>query len=115
MLEIGVTGVVEAPVHLVRDGLGTAPRAAHTVIRAARGSVATLVVGSTGSARLAENVEIVVEDGANLTLVFLHEWADDAVHLAAHFATVGARARLKHILVSLGGGVIRVNPSARLA
>ena len=115
VLEIAITGVVEAPVHLVRDGLGTAPRAAHTVIRAARGSVATLVVGSAGSARLAENVEIVVEDGADLTVVFLHEWADDAVHLAAHFATVGARARLKHILVSLGGGVIRVNPSARLA
>ncbi len=115
VLEIAVAGEVAAPVHVSRSGLGDAPRAAHTVVRAATGSRATLVLGSSGPARLAENLEILVEDRADLTLVSVLEWDDDAVHLGAHHAVVGAGARLKHIIVSLGGGVIRVNPSTRLA
>ena len=58
---------------------------------------------NTGSAHLVENVEIVVDDGAHLTVVTLQEWDDDAIHLASHFARIGRDAQLKHIVVSLGG------------
>ena len=44
----------------------------------------------------------------------MQEWDDDAVHLASHFATVGRDARFRHIVVSLGGKVIRLNPSTHL-
>ena len=115
VLEIAVTGVIAAPLHLDRADLGTTPRAAHTLIKAHRGSRATLVISSTGGARLSENVEIVVEDGAELTLVSVLEWDDDAAHLGAHFSVVGAHATFKHIMVSLGGAIIRVNPATRLA
>ena len=115
VLEIAVTGVISAPLHLDRADLGATPRAAHTLIRAHRGSRATLVISSTGLARLSENVEIVVEDGAELTLVSVLEWDDDAAHLGAHFSVVGAHATFKHIMVSLGGAIIRVNPATRLA
>jgi Fe-S cluster assembly protein SufD len=115
VLEVTVDGEIAAPVHLERSGLGSTPRAAHTLIRARRGSRATLVISSSGAARLSENVEIVVEDGADLTVVSVLEWADDAVHLGAHFSVVGSRSTLKHIIVSLGGAIIRVNPAARLA
>ena len=115
VLEIAISGEVAAPIHVHRSGLGAAPRAAHTLVRAHRGSRATLVIESSGPARLSENVEIVVEDGADLTIVSVLEWDDDAVHLGAHFSVVGARSRLKHIIVSLGGAIIRVNPAARLA
>ncbi len=73
------------------------------------------MIRSTGQATLAENVEIVVEDGATLTVISLQEWDDDAIHLASHFAQVGRDAKLVHIVVSLGGKVVRVNPSVHLS
>ncbi len=97
-----------------RSSLGTGDRAAHVVVTAKAGTSGTVILRSTGQARLTENVEIIVEDGANLTFVSLQEWTDDSVHLASQFARVGRDAFLKHIVVTLGGGVVRVNPSAHL-
>ena len=73
------------------------------------------MIDSRGSATLSENVEIVLGQDANITVVSLQEWDDDALHLASQFARLGHNAKLKHIIVSLGGGVVRVNPSAHLA
>jgi len=101
-------------VTVTRSELGSGARAAHTVIDAKPNSVSTLVLQNTGAALLSENVEIIVGDGAQLTLVTLQEWDDEAVHLASHFATVGRDARFRHIVVSLGGKVIRLNPSTHL-
>jgi Fe-S cluster assembly protein SufD len=101
-------------VTVARSSLGAGARAAHTIIDAKPNSVSTVVLHNTGSALLSENVEIIVGDGAKLTLVTLQEWDDEAVHLASHFATVGRDAHLRHIVVSLGGKVIRLNPSTHL-
>ncbi len=97
-----------------RSALGSEARAAHTIIEAKPNSISTVVLQNTGAALLSENVEIVVGDGAKLTLVTVQEWDDDAVHLASHFATVGRDAHFRHIVVSLGGKVIRLNPSTHL-
>ncbi|CAN5176575.1 Fe-S cluster assembly protein SufD [soil metagenome] len=94
---------------------GAAPRAAHTVIIGKRHSKGTVVLQGNGPALFSENVEIVLEDGAQLTVVTVQEWDDDAVHLASHFAEIGRDARLTHVVVSLGGKVVRVNPSTHLA
>jgi Fe-S cluster assembly protein SufD len=85
-----------------RAALGSAARAAHTIIEAKPGSISTVVLQNNGSALLSENVEIIVGDGAQLTLVSVQEWDDAAIHLASHFATVGRDARFRHIAVSLG-------------
>lgn len=114
-LLVSVTGEEAKTVTITRSGLGSAPRAAHTVIEAAPNSRALVVLRGTGEARLAENVEIIVGEGANLTVVSLQEWTDEAVHLASHFARIARDAKLKHIVVSLGGRVVRVNPSTHLA
>jgi Fe-S cluster assembly protein SufD len=114
-LLVSVTGEEAKTVTVTRSDLGTTPRAAHTVIEAAPNSRALVVLRGTGDARLAENVEILVGEGANLTVVSLQEWTDDAVHLASHFARIARDAKLKHIVVSLGGRVVRVNPSTHLA
>jgi Fe-S cluster assembly protein SufD len=114
-LAITSTGAEHADIVVRRERLGAVPRAAHTVITATKGSSATVIIESHGSAVLSENVEIIVEDDATLTVVSLQEWSDDALHLASHFVTVGHGARLKHIVVSLGGSVVRVNPSVHLA
>jgi Fe-S cluster assembly protein SufD len=91
------------------------PGHAHIVIEAHPHSRATVVLRHTGSALFAENVEIVVRDGANLNVVSVQEWDDTAVHLAAHQARVGRDARLRHTIVSFGGALVRVNPSVELA
>jgi Fe-S cluster assembly protein SufD len=86
--------------------------AAHTVIVAEKFSKATVVLQFEGSAVLADNIEIVVEDGADLTVVSLQDWADDAVHLSSQHAVVGRDATLKHVAISFGGNVVRHDATA---
>ncbi len=81
-------------------------------VRAGRFSRATIVIVYSGSATWAENVEVVVEDGAELTFVTVHDWADAAVHAAATPARVGRDATLKHVAVTVGGDVVRSDVSA---
>jgi len=114
-LLIELSGEEQFEASVVRAGLGTAARAAHTIVSVAPNTHATLVLENRGDALLTENVEIVVGEGANLTLVTVQDWTDTSKHLSTHFATVGRDAKLKHVVVSLGGKVVRLNPSARLA
>lgn len=113
-LRIAIEGEPDA-LTVTRAAMGAAPKAAHVVVEAVANAKGLVVLDGRGSAVLSENVEILVEEGADLTVVSLQEWADDARHLASHFARVEKDAKLTHIVVSLGGAVVRVNPSAHLA
>ncbi len=86
--------------------------AGHLVVNVGRFSTATVVVRFQGSATFADNVEIIVGDGAKLTLVTYQDWADDAVHLSAQHAVVGRDAHLKHVAVTFGGDVVRHDATA---
>ncbi|UOR03076.1 Fe-S cluster assembly protein SufD [Leucobacter allii] len=99
---------------VARDALDAAPRAGHTIIEAAPHSTGLVILENSGAAQLSENVEIVVGDGAKLTVVSVQQWDDEAIHLASHYASVGRDASLTHIVVSLGGGLVRLNPSIHL-
>jgi len=83
------------------------------VLRAATGSAGVVVLDHRGSGTLAANVEIDVEDAAQLTVVSVQDWADDAVHATAHSARLGRDARLKHVVVTLGGDLVRITSSSR--
>jgi len=98
-----------------RSGLGNVPRAAHTVIELAEHATATLIVRSSGAALLAENVEISLAKGSTLQMVSVQEWDDHAIHYASHFARVGEGASLTHIVATMGGHIVVVNPSTELA
>jgi len=87
----------------------------HTIIEVGENARAVVVVDHHGSATYADNAEIVVGDGASLTVVSVQDWADDAVHLSHHQASVGRDARLQHAVVTLGGSVVRFAPSVRYA
>ncbi|MEO7121918.1 MAG: Fe-S cluster assembly protein SufD [Lacisediminihabitans sp.] len=113
-LAITVNGEESSRVNIVRNSFGAAARTAHMVITAKRHSNGLVIIDNAGSANLSENLEIVVEEEANLTVVSVQEWDEKAVHLASHFAEVGRNAHLKHVLVSLGGKVLRINPSVHL-
>jgi Fe-S cluster assembly protein SufD len=69
------------------------------------------VLDYAGSTAYAENVELRVGDGAALTLVAVHDWDDDAVHVTQHSARLGRDAKLRSIVVTLGGDTVRVSPN----
>jgi Fe-S cluster assembly protein SufD len=85
----------------------------HLLVQAEPFSRAVVVLDHRGSATYADNVELVVGDGASLSVVSLQDWADDTVHLSQHYATLGRDARLRHAAVTLGGSVVRLAPSVR--
>jgi Fe-S cluster assembly protein SufD len=109
------TEVARPTVITVRGDDASGPAFGHTVISLGDNARAVVVLDHQGSATYADNVEIVVGDGAALTLVSVQDWADDAVHLSQHQATLGRDARLRHAVVTIGGGVVRIAPSVRYA
>ncbi|MCA1942113.1 MAG: Fe-S cluster assembly protein SufD [Yonghaparkia sp.] len=114
-LVVTLTGEEAITVTVDRTAPDSTPRAAHTIITAKPNARGTVIIDHRGPARLTENVEIIAEQGSDLTVVSLQEWDDEAVHLSSHFGRVERDARLKHVVVSLGGAVVRVNPSVALA
>ncbi|HEY1573547.1 MAG TPA: Fe-S cluster assembly protein SufD [Pseudonocardiaceae bacterium] len=103
---------IDEPVVVTVAGPG-ADRVAygHLQVRAEQFAEAVVVVDYTGSGAYAENVEFVLADGAKLTVVAVHDWADDAVHITAHHARLGRDATLRHTVVTLGGDLVRVAPT----
>ncbi|MGH3453123.1 MAG: Fe-S cluster assembly protein SufD [Nocardioidaceae bacterium] len=85
--------------------------AAHVVVQAEPYSQSTVVLRYEGSATWVDNVEIVLGEGAHLTFVSVHDWADDAVQLSHQHAHVGRDATLKHVVVAFGGDLVRINAS----
>ncbi|MBU4214443.1 MAG: SufD family Fe-S cluster assembly protein, partial [Actinobacteria bacterium] len=88
------------------------PTAAHLVVHAEANSHAVVVIDHVGRATLAQTVEVVADEGADLTVVSLHDWAPGAVHDAAHRLRLGKDSTVKHIVVTLGGDLVRVTPDA---
>jgi Fe-S cluster assembly protein SufD len=80
---------------------------ARTQVRVGAFAQATLVLEQTGSVTLADNVEVVVGDGANLTLVTVANWDPDAVQAEHVRFRLGRDARVTHLQVSLGGDLVR--------
>ena len=85
----------------------------HVLVQAEPFSRAVVVLDHRGSATYADNVELVVGDGALLSVVSLADWADDTVHASYHYATLGRDARLRHTAVTLGGSVVRLGTEVR--
>ena len=115
MLLISISAEDVSEVTITRDALGSGPRAAHIVIEAAPFSKSTVIIRNTGDAQIVENVEILAGESSNLSVISVQQWNADSRHLGSHFVRVGRDASVKHVLVSLGGDVIRINPSAHLA
>ena len=89
--------------------------ALHIIIHAKSGSDSIVVIDHSGDATLSENLEIIVEDQAKLTVVSIQDWSEGSIHNGAQYARLGRNAELKHICVSLGGSVVRMTPSISFA
>ena len=111
VVTIGRDAQVSGPVVLTVTGPGAGEVAySHIQFRAEPFSKAVVVLDQRGGGTIGENVEFVVGDGAHLTVVNVHEWDDDAVHVAAHHVSVGRDAVLRHFAISLGGNTVRLSP-----
>jgi Fe-S cluster assembly protein SufD len=87
----------------------------HTLVDVRAFAEAMVILDHSGSATYADNVEVVVGDGASVTLVSLQDWDRDAVHLSQHHVRVGRDARFRSVVVSLGGDLVRIAPSVTYA
>ena len=106
--------VASAPTYVRITGTGTETAAAgHLVIDVQPYGRATVVIDQRGSATYANNVEIHVADGGDLTVVALADWAAGTVQVAHHVACLGRDAHLAHFAVTLGGNLVRLSPTVR--
>ncbi|MDT5277902.1 MAG: Fe-S cluster assembly protein SufD [Mycobacterium sp.] len=104
------------PVEIAIDGPGAGAVAyGHLQVRVEELAEAVVVVDHRGSGTYADNVEFVVDDAARLTVVWIADWADDAVHVSAHHARLGKDAVLRHVAITLGGDVVRMSAMVRFA
>lgn len=104
------------PLKLTITGQGEGRRAnSHCVLEAGANSRAVVILDHHGSADFNGNLEIIVGEGAELTVVSVQRWEDTAKHLGQHDASVGKDAKFKHVAVSLGGAIVRLNVNARYA
>ena len=88
------------------------PAALHVIVEAKKGSDAVVVIDHRGDATLSENIEFVIEDEAKLTVVSIQDWNADSIHNGAQYALLGRNSTFKHVMVTLGGKVVRMTPSA---
>jgi len=116
LISIPANAELDAPVRLVLTGNGAGRRTnSHLVIEAGANSRAVVIIEHDGAADHNGNVEVLVRDGAQLTVVSVQLWEDDAKHLAQHDAEVAKDAVYKHIAVTLGGKIVRLNSNVRFA
>jgi Fe-S cluster assembly protein SufD len=85
------------------------------LIRVGHHARATLVLEHTGSARYSVLTSVVVGDSADLTMVTIQDWDDDAVHLGRDAIRVGRDASVKHAALSFGGDLVRMHTNVEYA
>jgi Fe-S cluster assembly protein SufD len=111
---VTVDGELTEPLVLSFTGTGAVSHG-HVVIDAKPFSKAVVVLSHTGTATHSGGVEVRVGDGADITLVSLQEWDATTVHLSAQAALVGRDATFKSVVVTLGGDLVRLNPTVSYA
>lgn len=110
LLTIEKNAEIKDAITLTRKA-GTGAEVSRTVIRAGANSHATVIVENSGNAQIAEEIEILLDQGASLTFISLQEWENSTVHLGRHHAIIGKDATFKSIVVSVGGSVVRLLPT----
>jgi Fe-S cluster assembly protein SufD len=96
-------------VHVVVTGTAGKRSNAHHVLEVGTHANVTFVLEHRGSGIHAGNLEVIVGDGANVSVISLQDWDDDAVHVGQHEARIGRAASYRHVTISFGGDVVRLN------
>lgn len=114
VVTVAKEAVVADPVQITVTGPGVGETAyGHLQVRAEELSHATVLIELRGSGTYADNVEFVVGNGAQLTVIWIAEPAADMVTVTMHHAVLGKDAVLRHSAVQLGGELIRLTGRIR--
>ena len=114
IVTVGKDTQVGDPIEIVITGPGEGATAyGHLQVRVGELSETVVVIDQRGSGTYADNIEFVVGDAARLTVVSIADWADDAVHVSSHHASLGKDAVLRHVAVTLGGDLVRLTARTR--
>ncbi|MDG2497214.1 MAG: Fe-S cluster assembly protein SufD [Aquiluna sp.] len=114
LVEVAEDSETTNPTTLTLSLEGLDARAFHLFVKAGANSKATIVLDHAGTGSLAENVEILLGAGAKLDFVSIQDWDKGSAHVSTQFTRLGRDSALKHVVVSLGGDLVRVTPSAAL-
>ena len=100
---------LSAPIMLDIDG-DELTRVQHLALRVESQSVATIVMNHRGGGHgaLNQTVEIEAGDASDLTIVSIQEWDDEFLHASNHRIAIGRDAKVRHIIVTLGGDLVRI-------
>ena len=100
---------LSAPIMIDIDG-DEATRVQHLALRVEPQSVATIVMNHRGGGHgaLNQTVEIEAGDASDLTIVSIQEWDDEFLHASNHRIAIGRDAKVRHIIVTLGGDLVRI-------
>ena len=110
IVKVTIDGELAEPVILGRQVIKDAEYSRVQVI-VRKFAKATLIVENTGNSLIAEDLELVLEPGSNLTFVTLQEFENDAVYAARHHAIIDRDATFKSITVTIGGSLVRILPT----
>ena len=100
---------LSAPIMIAIDG-DELTRVQHLALRVESQSVATIVMNHRGGGHgaLNQTVEIEAGDASDLTIVSIQEWDDEFLHASNHRIAIGRDAKVRHIIVTLGGDLVRI-------
>lgn len=108
LIDIPRHGEVNEPIFVKINSDQLENQAQRIYVRAGQNSHAVVVISHTGKAKLNQTVEVYVGDDANISVVSLQEWDDNATHVSNHRLRAGKNTKLRHIVVTLGGSLVRV-------
>ncbi len=112
LLQISADTEVSSPIFLGRtQGVLDKAEFARVLIKVGSHAKATVIIENTGDTHIAEDLEIQVGPGANLTFICLQEWGSQTIHAGRHHATVDRDASFKSIVVTVGGNLVRLLPT----
>ena len=115
LIDVAADTVAAQPAVIRVVGQGSAAAAARTYVKVGNFAKVTIVLEQVGPATLADNIEVVLGDSAQLTLVTLAEWDDATVQAQHVYFKVGRDARIDHVQVTLGGSLVRQFASVEYA
>jgi Fe-S cluster assembly protein SufD len=115
LVQVDREAVVAEPAVIKLVGTTTKVAFGHTFIEVGELAEVTLILEHTGSATLADNVEVAIGAGAKLNLVTISDWDGDAVQAQHIKFRLDRDATLLHTQVTLGGDVVRQYTSVEYA
>ena len=114
LVEVPADQEIAEPVFLTLKLEELAAKALHIFVKVGANAKATIVLDHIGQGSLAENVEILLDPGAKLDFVSIQDWDNGSSHVSNQLTRLGKDSVLKHVVVSLGGDLVRVTPSVAL-